>query len=159
MSSHGPLRAEGRATTAPPPSGRVLGIDLGTARIGVAISDSGRRLATGLTVLARSGDTAADRRALARLVEEEEVVAVVVGLPRSLDGSLGPAARAALGEVARLQEVLTVPVETHDERFTTVTASQSLKSAGTKRGDQRRRIDQVAAAVMLQSWLDGRATR
>ena len=152
--------AEAPSRTRPgevPPTGRVLGVDLGTSRIGVALSDGGQRLATGLTVVHRSGDRAADRRALARLVEEEETVAMVVGLPRSLDGSLGAAALDALAEVAALKEVVAVPVETCDERFTTVTAHRALRSGGTRSRDRRKVVDQVAAAVMLQSWLDGRA--
>jgi len=141
----------------------VLGVDLGAKRIGVAISDSGQTVATGLTVIARRGhrpdDHAADQRALARLAVEEEVVAVVVGMPRSLDGSMGRAARAALDEVAGLRDVLDVPVETEDERFTTVTASSALRAGGTASKAGRRVIDQVAAAVMLQSWLDRRRWR
>jgi putative Holliday junction resolvase len=141
------------------PVGRVLGIDLGSVRIGVAVSDRGQRLATGLTTLTRSGDTVADHRALARLAAEEEVVALVVGLPRSLDGTLGPAALEALDEVAQLQEVVGVPVETYDERLTTVAATNVLRAAGVKGKDRRRMVDQVAAAVMLQSWIDRRQSR
>jgi putative holliday junction resolvase len=149
----------GSAARAAPPAGRVLGIDLGAVRIGVAVSDSGQRLATGLTVITRSGDAGADRGAVARLVADEDAVAVVVGLPRSMDGSLGPAARAALEEVDRLEEQLAVPVEAYDERLTTVTATQVLRAGGTRGRAVRGVVDQVAAAVMLQSWLDGRRPR
>jgi putative holliday junction resolvase len=148
----------GGAVIAVPPAGRVLGVDLGTKRIGVAISDAGQRLATGLTVVARAGDMAAVRRTLARLVEDEEVVAVVVGMPRSLDGSLGPAARHALDEVAELRGVLKVPVETQDERLTTVAAAGALRAGGVSSRARRGVIDQVAAAVTLQTWLDRRRT-
>ena len=82
---------------------------------------------------------------------------MVVGLPLSLDGSLGPAARAMLTEVTALRETVGVPVETCDERFTTVTAHRALRSGGTRSRDRRKVVDQVAAAVMLQSWLDGRS--
>jgi putative Holliday junction resolvase len=146
------------AVTAVPTAGRLLGVDLGRKRIGIAVSDAGQRLATGLTVIVRSGDLVADRRALARLVDDEEVVAVVVGMPRSLDGTLGSAAREAMEEVARLRGVLTVPVETQDERLTTVAAASALRAGGTRSRARRGVIDQVAAAVMLQSWLDRRGT-
>jgi putative holliday junction resolvase len=142
-----------------PAEGRVLGVDLGSKRIGIAVSDAGQRLATGFTMLARTGDVAATRQALARLVDDEEVVAVVVGMPRSLDGSFGPAARQALEEVAQLRGVLNVPVETQDERLTTVAAAGALRAGGVRGRARRGVIDQVAAAVMLQTWLDRRRPR
>ncbi len=137
----------------------MVGIDLGTKRIGVAISDSGGRLATPYEVVERSRDSAADRRRLAALVAELEAERVVVGLPLSMDGSVGPAARAALEEVAHLQEVLVVPVETFDERLTTVSADRSLIQNKMKAGARCRVVDKVAAAVMLQAWLDNQERR
>jgi putative holliday junction resolvase len=143
-----------------PASGRVLGFDLGSARIGVAISDVHQRVASALRVVARSGDPAVDRRALALLAAEEEVAGVVVGLPLSLDGSAGPAARAVLAEVEALGRDIGVPVETVDERFTTVVANQALRSGGQrgrKAGQRgRERVDAVAANLLLQSWLERR---
>lgn len=145
--------------SAVPPAGRVLGVDLGSKRIGVAVSDAGQRLATGLGVVVRIADSTATWLALARLVEDTEAVAVVVGMPRSLDGSLGPAARSALGEVAQLRGLLSVPVETQDERLTTVAAAGALRAGGVRSRARRGVIDQVAAAVMLQTWLDRRRPR
>jgi putative Holliday junction resolvase len=142
-----------------PRRGRVLGIDLGARRIGIAISDAGQRMATGLTVVARSGDLGADHRALAALAGDEEAVAAVVGLPRSLDGSLGPAARGVRQEVEQLRTMLGVPVEVIDERFTTVTAARALRAGGARPAHTRRLVDQEAAAVILQSWLDRRQER
>jgi putative Holliday junction resolvase len=142
-----------------PRQGRVLGIDLGARRIGIAISDAGQRMAAGLTVVARSGDVGADHRALAALAGDEEAVAAVVGLPRSLDGSLGPAARGVRQEVEQLRTMLGVPVEVIDERFTTVTAARALRAGGARPAQARRLVDQEAAAVILQSWLDGRQGR
>jgi putative holliday junction resolvase len=140
-----------------PVRGRVVGVDLGTRRIGVAISDAGQRVATGLTVVVRSGDVGADHRALAALAAEEEAVAVVVGLPTSLDGSIGPAAQGVRLEVDSLRTVVGVPVEVIDERFTTAAASRALQATGHRgRRRARRVVDQVAAAVILQSWLDRR---
>jgi putative Holliday junction resolvase len=137
----------------------VLGIDLGARRIGVAISDAAQRMASGLTVVTRSGDLGADHRALAALAGDEEAVAAVVGLPRSLDGSLGPAAQGVGQEVEQLRTVLNVPVEVVDERFTTVTATRALRAGGARPGRARRLVDQEAAALILQSWLDRRQAR
>ena len=133
---------------------RALGIDLGARRIGVAISDSEGRVATPIATLERQKDRRADHRAIAELISEWGVGIVAVGLPLSLDGSVGPAAAGVLDEVAELARVLEVPVETVDERFTTVTADQQLKASGVKGRDRGQRIDQVAASVLLQAWLD-----
>jgi len=79
---------------------------------------------------------------------------VVVGLPLSLDGSVGPAAEKALAEVEKLGATLSVPVETYDERLTTVTAERMMTDAGLDSRRQRKVVDKIAAAVMLQAWLD-----
>lgn len=132
----------------------MLALDLGSKRIGVAVSDRSGTIATPLTVLQRSGDVAQDHARIAALVSDEEAVRVVVGLPLSLDGSLGPAATAARAEAEALALVVPVPVESFDERLTTVTAERALMEA-KMRGEARRRVvDKVAAAVMLQAWLD-----
>ena len=135
---------------------RVLALDLGTKRIGVATSDPGQVLASPYTVLPRSRRRVDDHQAIAALVEELEAERVVVGLPLALDGSTGPAARAALAEVDQLAAALTVPVETWDERLTTVAADRSMQARGMKAPARRKVVDQVAAAVLLQSWLDRR---
>lgn len=134
--------------------GRVLGIDLGTKRIGIAISDPDRRVATPIEVVTRSGDRARDHRAIAGLVHEWEAERVVVGLPLSLDGSTGPAAQAALAEVDELARVVGVPVDTTDERMTSVTANRALDELNVRGPARRKVVDKVAAAVILQSWLD-----
>jgi putative Holliday junction resolvase len=135
---------------------RVVGIDLGSRRIGVAVSDPSGVLASPHSVVARGADHGADHRALANIVSEVGAERVVVGLPLSLDGSIGPAARAALDEAAELGQVVAVPVETFDERLTTVTADRSLMALRMKAGARRRVVDKVAAAVMLQAWLESR---
>lgn len=137
---------------------RVLGIDLGSRRIGVAVSDPGGVLASPVAVLPRSGDRRADHRAIAALVAEWQAERVVVGLPLSLDGSMGPAARAAVAEADELGAAVDVPVEVADERLTTVTADRALREAAPRRGARARRqvVDAAAAAVLLQTWLDGR---
>lgn len=138
---------------------RALGIDLGGRRVGVAVSDARGTVASPLEVVERSGDETVDHRRLAELVDEFEVEVVVVGLPLSLDGGEGPAAIAARAEVERLADHLTVPVETYDERFTTVTAERQLREAGVTGPARRQVVDKVAAAVLLQAWLDARAAR
>lgn len=138
------------------PVGRAVGIDLGTKRVGVAISDSGRTLASPYEVVLRSGDRGRDHRRIADLVAEAEATVVVVGLPLSLDGSVGRAAQSALDEAGELRAVLDVPVEMFDERLTTVSADRSLIQMKMKAGARRRVVDKVAAAVMLQAWLDAR---
>ena len=139
--------------------GRAVGVDLGAKRIGIAVSDSGGLMATPRGTLNRTGDAAQDRRTLVDLVVEEEAVVVVVGHPLSLDGTRGPAARAAEDEAAALKVLLAdrdVAVELFDERLTTVSAHQALRAGGTKGRNQRAVVDQTAAAVMLMAWLDGR---
>lgn len=140
-----------------PTSGRVVGIDLGQRRIGVAVSDSGRVLAVPHSVVERRGDAAAERAELARVVGEIGAVAVVVGYPLSLDGSRGPAAVAAEAEAEALAEALGLPVELADERLSTAGAHRSLTSAGLGGRARRKVVDQVAASVILQGWLDDRA--
>ena len=139
---------------------RALGLDLGARRIGVAISDGAGRVATPIATIDRasSNDHDADHRAIADLVAEWGAEIVAVGLPLSLDGSVGPAAADVLAEVAELAEVLGVPVETVDERFTTVTADQQLKAGGVRGPNRSKIIDQAAAAVLLQAWLDRQET-
>lgn len=146
-----------RAAGGPGASGPVVGIDLGSRRIGVAVSDRTATLASPHAVVARSGDVAADHRRLAEITAEVGAVRMVVGLPISLDGSMGSAAQAAIAEADALAAVVGVPVETYDERLTTVTAQRSLRAGGTRARRQRPVIDQAAAAVLLQAWLDGRS--
>ena len=131
---------------------RVLGIDLGSKRIGVAVSAGS--MAMPYEVVQRSGDVSRDHREIARLVTEAEAERVVVGLPLSLDGSVGRAAQAATHEAALLREALPVPVETFDERLTTVSADRDLMAMKMKADARRKVVDKVAAAVMLQAWLD-----
>ena len=135
---------------------RALGIDLGSKRIGVAVSDDGGTVATPLEVVARTGDRRRDHRRLVGLAEEWEVGVLVVGLPLSLDGSVGPAAQGVLDEVEALRDVSPVPVATYDERLTTVTAERQLAEGALDSRARRKVVDMVAAAVLLQAWLDGR---
>jgi putative Holliday junction resolvase len=133
--------------------GRVLGVDLGSRRIGVAVTDSAQTVATGVATVRRSGNRGVDHGALARLVSDYEAVEVVVGLPVSLSGDLGPAAMAVLDEVGEIRKAIDVEVSTVDERFTTVRAAAAMRTSGRREQDQRGLIDQAAAAELLQTWV------
>jgi putative Holliday junction resolvase len=136
---------------------RVLALDLGTRRIGVAVSDLTGTVASPLTVLQRSKSRRHDHQRIAALVGEEQAELVVVGLPLSLSGDEGPAARSALNEAKTLATLVGVPIETFDERLTTVTAERALTEAGLRGPARRQVVDKVAAAVILQAFLDRRA--
>ena len=133
---------------------RALGLDLGSKRVGVAIGDRTGTIASPLQVLQRSGSLKRDHQAIAKLVIEEAADIVVVGLPLNMNGSSGPAAQAAIDEASALATVVGVPVVTFDERRTTVTADLAMMEANMRAQARRRIVDKIAAAVMLQNWLD-----
>ena len=133
---------------------RALGLDLGERRVGVAVCDSAGTVATPVETLVRSGEAERDFQAIADQVSEWQAEIVVVGMPLSLDGTEGPAAVAARAEINRLDRLLSVPVVSYDERLTTVIAERSLREQQMKGPRRRGVVDQVAAAVVLQSWLD-----
>ena len=137
--------------------GRVLGLDLGDARIGVAISDDDRRLAVPLGTV-RTG-APADLRAIAGLVQDRGVMLVVVGHPLLLAGEPGERARHAERFAEALGPVVGVPVVLHDERLSTVEAERQLRKTGAAGRKRRKAIDRSAATVILQSWLDAAAER
>ena len=135
---------------------RILGVDLGSRRIGLALSDPSGTLASPYGVLQRSRDHATDHRAILAAAREGEAERIVVGLPRSLSGRAGPAAQAALVEIEELRAAAgdAITIEAHDERLTTVIAERSLVEAGMRRDARRKVVDKAAAAVMLQSYLE-----
>jgi putative holliday junction resolvase len=138
---------------------RVAAIDLGSRRIGVAVSDGTGTLASPRCTVERTGDPDLDRASVVAVVLEAEAGHLVVGLPLSLDGRRRRAAVAAEEEAAALRALLEpggVTVETFDERLTTVSAERSLAAAGRLGQKRRRVVDQAAAAVLLQAWLDAR---
>ena len=135
---------------------RALGVDLGSRRIGVALSSGS--VASPFDTVERSGDVALDHRRLLALAAEGEVDVIVVGLPLSLDGSVGPAAQGVEAELLILRAATDLPVETYDERLTTVTAHRLLQEGGVKGRDRRKVVDKVAASVLLQAWLDFRSS-
>ena len=132
-----------------------MALDVGDVRIGVALSDETGTLASGLVTLKAVGPRKA-AQALAALAREHDVGEVVVGLPLRLDGSTGSQAEKVMVFAERLRRVLRLPVVTRDERLTSVAADERLAEAGVKRRDRKARIDQAAAALILQEHLDER---
>lgn len=134
---------------------RSLGIDLGDARVGVAVSDDLGMLAHPLeTIQVKTG------RVMQRILEiarEKEIRTIVVGMPRNMDGTFGPAALKAREFIEALKLETSCRVVPWDERLTTVSAQRSLHEAGKNARDQKAMIDQVAAQILLQSWLDSQA--
>jgi putative Holliday junction resolvase len=138
-----------------PEQGRKLGIDVGTVRVGVAISDRDGILATPLMTLQRDMRGSADVEQVASLVTEHAVAEVVVGLPIGLSGRDGPAAQAVRAYAEGLSErIAPVPVRLVDERLTTKTAERVLAGRGVKGRARRTVVDQAAAVVILQAALD-----
>ena len=135
-------------------TGRVLGLDLGDARIGVAISDPERTLAVPLGTV-RTG-APEDVKAIAAMATEHEVTAIVVGYPLSMSGEAGPRANLAEEFAAALGGFLQMPVFLQDERLSTVEANRALKDSGATGKQRKRAVDRSAATVILQAWLDAR---
>lgn len=132
---------------------RVLAVDPGTKRVGIAVSDPTGTIAQPLaTVDAEPHSTLATR--LAEIARGLEAGRIVVGLPRRMDGSYGPEARAARELADALREASRLPVELADERLTTVAAERSMIEGGARRAKRRVTVDRVAAALLLQSHLD-----
>jgi putative Holliday junction resolvase len=131
---------------------RYLGLDIGDRWIGVALGDPSGKLASPLTILKRSDDLA-DLEAIARIINQHEVKRVIVGLPRSMDGSLGRQAEKVEAFTQKLRHHIEVPVEFRDERLTTVLARRMMQASQTKKG-KKKRDDAIAAAVILQGFLD-----
>lgn len=137
--------------------GRALGLDLGSHRIGVAISDDARTVATPLEVVPARDRGEADARIL-EIVEEWEPTIVVVGIPLQLDGQAGRAVRRTMKTVERLRATFSPPIVTYDERLTTVTAHRSLDAQNVRNRNRREMVDMIAAQVILQGWMDKERT-
>jgi len=129
----------------------ILGIDFGHARIGVAISDELRFLAHPLETISANKDSA---KRIAEIVRDRKIDKVVVGIPRHMSGEVGKAAQDALEFVGKLRAQLPCVVDTWDERLTTVAANRALSDAGKKTRQTRNIVDQVAAQMILQGYLD-----
>jgi putative Holliday junction resolvase len=133
---------------------RYLGVDLGRARIGLALADDVLRTARALRTVRRRGDDE-DLEEIARVAGEYEVSRAVLGLPLNMDGSEGASARLSRRFAPKLERALGVPVELFDERLTTFEADARLRERGVSAKDRREQVDAEAAAVILQGWLDG----
>jgi putative holliday junction resolvase len=140
------------------PAGRVIGLDLGDARIGVAISDPDRRLALPMGTV-HVGQPPGELKAVAAMVAAQAATLVVVGHPVSLSGTRGARAVQAEGFADALRAILSIPVELHDERLSTVEAERVLREAGVAGKRRRAVVDETAAAVILQAWLDAHGQR
>jgi putative holliday junction resolvase len=136
---------------------RVLALDHGTKRIGVAVSDETRTIAQPLEYIL--AEPFADFLArLKQLLAEKEIDLVLIGLPRNMDGSYGPAALKVQTFVAVLKDAITVPIKTWDERLTSSQANRILIQGNVRRDKRKEKVDQMAAAILLQSYLDGQVT-
>lgn len=131
---------------------KAIGIDLGDARVGVAASDDLGMLAHPLETIPTKSTNALER--VLALAGERSAATIVVGMPRNMNGSLGPAAEKAKAFIEELKRATSIPVVAWDERLSTVSAQRALQEAGRNAKKQRAVIDQVAAQIILQSWLD-----
>jgi putative Holliday junction resolvase len=132
---------------------RILALDHGTKRIGIAVSDELKMIAQPLEFV--PAEPFADFLArLKELLLQKEVEMVLVGLPRNMDGSLGPAALKVQDFVAALQRAVTVPIRTWDERLTSAMANRFLIQGNVRRQKRKEKVDKMAAAILLQSYLD-----
>jgi putative holliday junction resolvase len=137
---------------------RILALDHGTKRIGLAVSDETGVIALPLEFLAAQPlPDFLDR--LKEIIDSKRVEEILVGIPRNMNGSYGPAAAKALEFVAALKTMLTIPIKTWDERLTSVQANRVLIETGMRRDKRKQRVDQTAAAILLQSYLDSLSER
>jgi len=139
--------------------GRIMAIDWGERRIGVALSDESRIIASPHTVIKRVGSLDKDLTEIARIATENEITLIIFGLPMRLDGTMGPAAEGVLEVVEKLCPKVSVPVDTWDERLSTVAAERALIEGDVSRKKRKQKIDQVAAALFLQAFLDSESRK
>lgn len=134
---------------------RVLGLDYGDRRIGVALSDAFGWTAQGLEMIERKqeGD---DIRRIEQLVREHEVETIVVGLPKNMNGTIGPRGEICMAFAEQLRQILSLKVELWDERLTTVAATRTLLEADVSRRKRKQVVDKMAAALLLQNYLDAK---
>jgi len=133
---------------------RILALDHGSKRIGVAVSDPTKTIAQPLEYILTEPFAALLER-LKKLLAEQEVDLILIGLPRNMDGSYGPAAEKVQTFVAALKSAVTVPIRLWDERLTSSQANKVLIQGGVRRNERKEKVDKMAAAILLQSYLDG----
>jgi len=132
---------------------RILALDHGTKRIGVAVSDELKIIATPLEFVPAEPFAAFLER-LKHILQDKEVELVLIGMPRNMDGSYGPAALKVQEFVAVLRAAITVPIQTWDERLTSAQANRFLLQGNVRREERKQKVDKMAAALLLQNWLD-----
>lgn len=132
-----------------------MALDHGTRRIGVAVSDETKTIATPMEFIpAESMGQVVER--LQQLLREKEVELILIGMPRNMDGSYGPATEKVKEFIAALQPHITTPIKTWDERLTSVMANRALLQGNVRRDQRKQKVDKMAAAILLQSYLDSR---
>jgi len=134
---------------------RILSLDHGTRRIGVAVSDELKIIATPLEYIPADPLDGVIAR-LQTLIREKDVELILIGMPRNMDGTFGPASQKVKDFIASLQPHITMPVKTWDERLTSVMANRALLEGNVRRADRKQKVDKMAAAILLQSYLDSR---
>lgn len=132
---------------------RSIGLDIGDKRIGVALSDQGGILASPFTIIDRR-DESQDIKVITDIINQHQVKQIVVGLPRSMSGSIGQQAQKVMAFTQSLSNQTQVPVEFRDERLTTISARRLMQNARSKRSKKKIRDDAIAAALILQGYLD-----
>lgn len=132
---------------------RILALDHGTVRVGVALSDELKMIATPLEYIHAEPFTGFLAR-LKELIREKEVELILIGMPRNMDGSYGPAALKVQEFVAVLKDVIAIPIKLWDERLTSAQANRFLIEGNVRRADRKEKVDKMAAAILLQSYLD-----
>ena len=136
---------------------RILALDHGTKRIGVAVSDEMKMIATPLEYI-HAEPFAGFLSRLKEIIREKEVELILIGMPRNMDGSYGPAALKVQEFVAVLKDALTIPIKTLDERLTSAQANRVLIQGNVRRDKRKEKVDKMAAAILLQSYLDSLGT-
>ena len=134
---------------------RILALDHGTRRIGVAVSDELQVIATPLEFIPAEPMEQVIGR-LQQIIREKEVELILIGMPRNMDGTFGPAAQKVKDFIGALQPHIATPLKTWDERLTSVMANRALLEGNVRRADRKEKVDKMAAAILLQSYLDSR---
>ena len=137
---------------------RLMGLDYGDRRIGVAVSDAFGWIAQGLGIVEKRRDNG-EVEAIEKLVKEHEVSEIVVGLPKNMNGTIGPRGEICIAFAQQLEQKLNVPVHLWDERLTTVAAERTLLEADVSRKKRKLVVDKMAAALILQNYLDSKTKR
>lgn len=138
---------------------RIMGLDVGERTIGVAVSDPFGWTAQGITTIRRESDIEADLECLKKLIEEYEIDRIVVGLPRNMNGTLGPSAERSQNVSDAIRHSIGLPVDFWDERLSTVAAKRTLLEGNVSRAKRKKVIDKMAAVIILQGYLDFRSKK